>query len=615
MSCFGGSGNRKPLQLEFKDVTFHARDMSGQKDETGHVPMRQILHGISGVFHPGKLTAIMGSSGAGKTTLLNILSKRTRTQPGRVEVGGSILLNNTEATKRLVRKNSAYIMQEDILLPTMTVREALRFSAKMRLPATLTDAEVEDRVTALIGDLRLDKCADTMVGSAAKRGLSGGEMKRASIGVELVSNPSLLFVDEPTSGLDSFTAASVVELLRDLARDGRTVISTIHQPSSEIFSMFDALMLLVDGEVIYYGSAKGVADYFASIGFVCPPNYNIADFYIQIMQGRGEQADQDRETLKEAWRRRLQEEGEMILPIEDPSVAHIDMNEKRSNRIGFGAQVRLLAQRALRHFTRTPKTFKARIGQIAFLSLLMGALFWQMEDDQVGAQDRQGLIFFAMISTTMQALMATALTFPEEKTLFLREHSNGVYSLGAYFLGKLVSEVPFQFLWPALQTAIIYPMCGLRGPFYRVLIFYGVTCLLTLVGMGLGYLIGAVAPSVDVASGIAPVTVIPLMQFSGFLVNLDSISPAISWIQWISVFKYIYEVLAVNEFDGATFSCTQDQLVQGVCPITRGEQVLGRLELSADNIGRDIGVSVAMLILFWGLAYLVLRSRTKRAAV
>ncbi|MES1917445.1 MAG: hypothetical protein MHM6MM_009169, partial [Cercozoa sp. M6MM] len=119
-------------------------------------------------------------------------------------------------------------------------------------------------------------------------------MKRASIGVELVSNPSLLFVDEPTSGLDSFTAVSVVELLRDLARDGRTVISTIHQPSSEIFAMFDALMLLVDGEIIYYRTAMGVADYFASIGYMCPPNYNIADFYIQIMQGRGE----DRQTLK-----------------------------------------------------------------------------------------------------------------------------------------------------------------------------------------------------------------------------------------------------------------------------------------------------------------------------
>ncbi|MES1917090.1 MAG: hypothetical protein MHM6MM_008849 [Cercozoa sp. M6MM] len=162
-----------------------------------------------------------------------------------------------------------------------------------------------------------------------------------------------------------------------------------------------------------------------------------------------------------------------------------------------------------------------------------------------------------------KALMATALTFPEEKTLFLREHANGVYSLSVYFLGKLgFVQVPFQFLWPVIQTVIIYPMCGLRGPFYRVVIFYAVSCLLTLVGMGLGYLIGAVAQSVDVASGIAPVTVIPLMQFAGYLVNLDSISPVISWIQWISVFKYIFEVHAVNEFDGASFSCKQEQLVR-----------------------------------------------------
>lgn len=164
----------------------------------------------------------------------------------------------------------------------MTVKECLEFAAKLKLPGT--DAEKTARVNLLIADLKLHKCKDTKIGGPLVKGVSGGERKRTSIGVELITDPSLIFLDEPTTGLDSFTATSVMEILRNLAIDeGRTVISTIHQPNSDIYEMFDRLMLLARGKIIYLNEACHAVDYFSSIGEPCPELSNPADFFMTMM--------------------------------------------------------------------------------------------------------------------------------------------------------------------------------------------------------------------------------------------------------------------------------------------------------------------------------------------
>jgi len=164
----------------------------------------------------------------------------------------------------------------------MTVRECLEFAAKLKLPGTLPMKIA--RVNKLIHDLKLTKCASTRIGGPLVKGVSGGERKRTSIGVELITDPSLIFLDEPTTGLDSFTATNVMEILGDLARkDGRTVISTIHQPNSDIFEQFDRLMLLARGKIIYFNEARLSVDYFAGHGNQCPDLSNPADFFMTMM--------------------------------------------------------------------------------------------------------------------------------------------------------------------------------------------------------------------------------------------------------------------------------------------------------------------------------------------
>lgn len=147
--------------------------------------------------------------------------------------------------------------QEDIVLGTLTVRETISYSANLRLPSTMTKEEVNDIIEGTIMEMGLQDCADRLVGNWHLRGISGGEKKRLSIALEILTRPSLLFLDEPTSGLDSASAYFVAQTLRNLGHDGKsTVISSIHQPSSEVFALFDDLFLLSGGQTIYFGPAQ-----------------------------------------------------------------------------------------------------------------------------------------------------------------------------------------------------------------------------------------------------------------------------------------------------------------------------------------------------------------------
>ena len=233
---------------------------------------KEILHGVSGSVRPGNLCAIMGPSGAGKSSLLNIIAGRIKTR-GAVTVTGDVTVNGSKVEPAALSRRIAYVMQEDSLFPTQTPREAFRFSALLRLPKTASRAQVDELVEAMVDALGLRKCCNTNIGNVMIPGLSGGEKKRTAIGVELISNPSILFLDEPTSGLDSFAAFQVVKILKKLSSSGRTVVTTIHQPSSEVFDCFDDVLLLAAGDIVYNAETTKLPTYLTLRGFRCPPRY------------------------------------------------------------------------------------------------------------------------------------------------------------------------------------------------------------------------------------------------------------------------------------------------------------------------------------------------------
>ncbi|EGF77988.1 hypothetical protein BATDEDRAFT_13539 [Batrachochytrium dendrobatidis JAM81] len=278
-----------PCTIQFRNLSYAI--------DTNRLQKMVVLEEVQGVVRPGQVMAIMGGSGAGKTTLLDILARKNKSGM----VSGEILINGRFMDNDDYKSIIGYVDQEDTLMDTLTVYESILYSALLRLPESMTyDAKIK-RVEETMLELDILAIANRRIGSAGKRGLSGGEKRRVSIACELVTSPSILFLDEPTSGLDTYNAYNVIESLVSLARDyQRTVIFTIHQPRSNIYALFDQLVLLAKGRVVYSGSAQeAVIDHFVHLGFECPLGYNIADYLVDLTMhvgGKNEQEDSDTAT-------------------------------------------------------------------------------------------------------------------------------------------------------------------------------------------------------------------------------------------------------------------------------------------------------------------------------
>lgn len=241
-----------------------------------------MLNSVTGIVGPGEVMAMLGPSGSGKTTLLTALAGRLAGK-----ISGAITYNDHPFTSA-IRRNTGFLSQDDVLYPHLTVHETLTYTALLRLPRSLTHNEKMEHVDVVITELGLSRCRNSPVGGGSTlfRGISGGERKRVSIGQEMLINPSLLLLDEPTSGLDATTAQRIVAVLRSLARGGRTVVTTIHQPSSRLYRMFDKVLVLSDGHPIYSGHAGRVMEYLESIGFAPAFNFvNPADFLLDLANG------------------------------------------------------------------------------------------------------------------------------------------------------------------------------------------------------------------------------------------------------------------------------------------------------------------------------------------
>lgn len=268
-------GATTPVTLEFRNVAYTV------VNKTRHCPFTSgenstILNGVSGAFYPGTLTAIMGPSGAGKTSLLDILAGYRRTN-----VTGQVLINGIQRSERVpLRHLQSYILQEDHLLPHITVAEAMTAAATLKLGSTLTSQQRAVKVNNILEKMGLQSCCLTMCSR-----ISGGQRKRLSIALELLNNPPVMFFDEPTSGLDSSSCLSCIGVLRSLARQGHTVICTVHQPSSRIFAQFDQLYVLAEGGCIYRGARYQLIDYLTAAGLRCPDYHNPADFVIEVASG------------------------------------------------------------------------------------------------------------------------------------------------------------------------------------------------------------------------------------------------------------------------------------------------------------------------------------------
>ncbi|KAI8908931.1 hypothetical protein EDD86DRAFT_191026 [Gorgonomyces haynaldii] len=287
--------NHEPSTIMFQNLSYVVETTQGaQVGQAGSGKKKMaVLEDVQGIVRPGQVMAIMGGSGAGKTTFLDILARKNKSGVA----SGDVLVNGKFMDYNDYRNIIGYVDQEDTLMDTLTVYETILYSALLRLPEKMSLEEKKQRVQDTMIELDILQIANRRIGSSGKRGLSGGEKRRVSIACELVTSPSILFLDEPTSGLDSFNAYNVIECLVGLAREfQRTVIFTIHQPRSNIYALFDQLVLLSKGRAVYSGPAQEyVLQHFSSLGYECPMGFNLADYLVDLTMHASKSDDADSE--------------------------------------------------------------------------------------------------------------------------------------------------------------------------------------------------------------------------------------------------------------------------------------------------------------------------------
>ena len=446
------------LQEKGKDTTLAFEDVRFEVGKKGK--KKEILHGISGQVCSGEVLAILGPSGAGKTCLIDLLTLEGKSG----EFYGNVTLNGNPITPELFTKYCSTVPQVDRLWAFLTVEETLSYVADLLL--NISPEEKKQRVDAVINTIGLDAARHTKCGNQFLKGLSGGQKRRLSLGIALISSPSVLFLDEPTSGLDAAAAASIMSFLKELATEANIAICcTIHQPSTAVFNGFDRIMLLSKGRIAYLGPAGKTASYFASIGYPVAEGESIAEHMLNVVNSEfSDPAQVDR-----------------ILDKYQPNDSGCNHTGPLNDMSGQGTS--LLQQTMTlvrRHWTityRDPSMYVGRMAMFLFACIFFAVIYIEARDrsqEQVGS--RMWLVLWFLGVPSSLGVVATYV-YNEEFFAIKREVKNGLLSPYAYLLANLVIQIPFMVVLSLFALAIpAYGMVSWYGPnFIQVVLMYSLT--------------------------------------------------------------------------------------------------------------------------------------------
>ncbi|KAK8393899.1 hypothetical protein O3P69_006915 [Scylla paramamosain] len=576
-----------------------------------------ILKNVTGVCRPGELLAIMGASGAGKTTLLNVLTHRNSEK---LRITGDLFVNGRRVDPDTLTSRSAYVQQDDLFIGYLTVREQLIFQAALRMDRHRIHEERQARVNQVIMDLGLNGSEHTRIGTPGQdRRLSGGEIKRLSFACEVLTNPSLLFCDEPTSGLDSFMAQNVVSMMKGMAERGKTVLSTIHQPSSEVFAMFDRVLFLAEGRVAFLGSCDEALRFFGKLGMNCPAQYNPADYFIcqlSIEPGRQETCRYRIHSVCDTFE--LNDLGKAVLEDvnanqrlqnhEDEVYGH-QREDKSPYKSPWWKQFHWVLWRSWLQTIREPRLIGVRFLQGLAMSVILG-LMYNRKGSYVDVMSINGSLFVLVGNMTFQNMSLVIHTFCTNKELFLRENHNGMYRPDVYFLSKNIVEAPVFTLYAIMYTSIFYFLAGFPHDRDHYLVCVGTSILLAWCSVSFGYFLSCLAPNLSVAVLVMAPFLLLMRLLSGFFINLRSIPLFMKIISYLSWFTYGNEVLLINQWAGVT-NITCSPTATRCYP--NGAAILEQLGFSEDDFVVDLASLGCLIVGYRVVAYTIFHLRTMRS--
>jgi len=588
----------EPVDMQFENISYTA-SLGFRKGE------KQILHDLHGRFLPRQLIAIMGPSGAGKSTLLDILSGYRITG-----VTGSVLLNGRERNLDAFRRMSCYITQDDRLQPLLTVCENMHIAADLKLGERMSKKEKTNIINEILSTLRLSEQGDTRAGR-----LSGGQKKRLSIALELITNPLVLFLDEPTTGLDSSSCTQCVSLLQDLARQGRTIVCTIHQPSASLFQKFDHVYVLSQGQCIYQGAVQQLIPYLARLEIPCPMYHNPADYVIELASGEYEQDNIDKMVTGSENGRSLtwfvppdshrdsKTTVEPMVRLTDPVPSTLKSSSQSLQNTSTWNQLKVLMRRGYIKTKRDQTMTHMRLVVNVVVALMLGILFVGEGNEGSRVLDNYNLLFACLIHNMMTPMMITILTFPCELSILQKEHFNRWYSLKSYYVSITLTDIPVMVLGCLLFTVIVYFISGQPSDMSRFNMFFVISLLIVYVAMSFGLMIGAIF---DVVNGtfVGPTMSVPVMMFAGFGVTLRDMPSYLKWGTYVSYLRYGLEgyVSAIYGYGRKVLDC-----VELYCHYRFPDKFLHEITMTGDQFWNDvIALSITLLILRV-LTYFLLR--------
>ncbi|KAK3415110.1 hypothetical protein EUGRSUZ_H00674 [Eucalyptus grandis] len=575
---------------------------------------QRVLEGLTGYAEPGTLTALMGPSGSGKSTLLDALSSRLATN---AFLSGTILLNGRKT--KLSFGTAAYVTQDDNLIGTLTVRESISYSARLRLPDHMPQSEKLALVESTIIEMGLQDCADTVIGNWHLRGISGGEKRRVSIALEILMRPRLLFLDEPTSGLDSASAFFVTQTLRGLSRDGRTVIASIHQPSSEVFELFDRLCLLSGGKTVYFGEASEAYEFFAQAGFPCPALRNPSDHFLRCVNS---DFDKVKATLRGSMKMRFEANDDPLEKMTTAEAIRVLINFHRTSQFSYTARQKVeemskvkgtvldsggsQASFPMQAFTLTKRSFInmsrdfgyywLRLVIYIVVTVCIGTIYLNVGTGYNSILARGSCASFVFGFVTFMSIGGFP-SFVEDMKVFQRERLNGHYGVTAFVISNTISATPFLILITFIAGTICYFMVRLHPGFdhylFFVLCLYGSVTVVESLMMVIASIVPNFLMGIIIGAGLQGI----FMLVSGYF-RLPKDIPKPVWrypMSYISFHFWALQGQYQNDLSGMVFENQSPDL-----PRIPGEYILENVFQIDVNRSKwvDLSVLLSMIVIY-----------------
>ncbi|MFQ6647826.1 hypothetical protein Gotur_021867 [Gossypium turneri] len=512
----------------------------------------------------GEILAVLGATGSGKSTLIDALANRI----AKGSLKGNVTLNGETLESRMLKVISAYVMQDDLLFPMLTVEETLMFAAEFRLPRTLSKSKKKMRVQVLIDQLGLRNAAKTIIGDEGHRGVSGGERRRVSIGIDVIHDPIILFLDEPTSGLDSTSAFMVVKVLQRIAQSGSIVVMSIHQPSYRILGLLDRLIFLSRGQTVYSGSPTNLPLYFSEFGHPIPENENKTEFALDLIRelegspGGTKSLVEFNKSWQSMKHTRDSEPDQLGLSLKEAISASISRGKLVSGATNdinsssmvptfanpFWKEMVVLSKRSILDSKRMPELFGIRLAAVLVTGSILATVFWQLDNSPKGVQERLGFFAFAM-STTYYTCADALPVFLQERYIFMRETAYNAYRRLSYVISNALVALPgLIFLSFAFAMATFWAV-GLDGGLSGFLFYFLIMFASFWSGSSFVTFLSGVVPHVMLGYTIVVAILAYFLLFSGFFINRDRIPGYWIWFHYLSLVKYPYEAVLRNEFE------------------------------------------------------------------